>query len=516
MTAISDAITRATRLTGQLLAFARRQALQPVVFDVRQNMEMVSEMVGSITGARIVREVQLDDADCLVHADPNQFDTAIVNLAVNARDAMDGSGRLAVRVARVSGIPAVRGNPAVKGEFVAVSIADTGVGIPPPFLTQIFEPFFTTKSTGQGTGLGLSQVFGFAKQSGGEILVESEVGVGTVFTLYLPRAVQPAQQVDTPAADSAIAKGRGGRILIVEDNPDVALSVERTVEELGYAPQVVASAEQALSELARDATCFAAVFSDVVMAGMNGIDLGKAVRRLYPGLPFVLSSGYSYVLAMNPDHGFTLLPKPYALEELASTLDEAIAGAQPRQPAPPAPEWHATEQAAGQELLRQAQLDAMQVLDTDEEEAYDELTRMAAHFCDAPIALISLLDGDRQWFKSRVGTQLRETPREHAFCSHAIRLPQQVMVVNDASIDERFAGNPLVTGEPNIRFYAGAPLVTSDGHALGTLCVLDSQARSLQRGQIEMLQFLARQVVARLEVRRLARSGGGGGEGQGA
>jgi hypothetical protein len=127
----------------------------------------------------------------------------------------------------------VRGNPPVKGVFVAVSIADSGVGIPPPFLTQIFEPFFTTKSTGQGTGLGLSQVFGFAKQSGGEILVESEVGVGTVFTLYLPRAAQPAQQPDAPAADSAIAKGAGGRILIVEDNPDVALSVERTVEELG-------------------------------------------------------------------------------------------------------------------------------------------------------------------------------------------------------------------------------------------------------------------------------------------
>jgi GAF domain-containing protein len=122
-----------------------------------------------------------------------------------------------------------------------------------------------------------------------------------------------------------------------------------------------------------------------------------------------------------------------------------------------------------------------------------------------------LLDGDRQWFKSRVGTQLRETPREHAFCSHAIQSPQQVMVVNDASIDQRFADNPLVTGEPNIRFYAGAPLVTSDGHALGTLCVLDSQARSLQRGQIEMLQFLARQVVSRLETRQLARRASGAG-----
>jgi GAF domain-containing protein len=199
---------------------------------------------------------------------------------------------------------------------------------------------------------------------------------------------------------------------------------------------------------------------------------------------------------MNPDHGFTLLPKPYALEDLASTLKDAIAAASssPRPQASSAP--------------GQAQLDGMQVLDSDEEEAYDELTRLAARFCNAPVALISLLDGDRQWFKSRVGTRLRETPREHAFCSHAIQLPQQVMVVNDASTDARFAFNPLVTGEPHIRFYAGAPLVTSDGHALGTLCVLDSQARSLQRGQIEMLQFLARQVVSRLEARRLARSAG--------
>jgi GAF domain-containing protein len=237
------------------------------------------------------------------------------------------------------------------------------------------------------------------------------------------------------------------------------------------------------------------------------------VRRLYPTLPFVLSSGYSYVLAMNPDHGFTLLPKPYALEELASTLEEAIAGASapPRQAGPAAPEWHAPEQANNQELLRQAQVDAMQVLDSDEEEAYDELTRLAASFCDAPIALISLLDNDRQWFKSRVGTQMQQTPREHAFCAHAIQSPQQVMLVSDASVDARFADNPLVTGEPNIRFYAGAPLVTSDGHALGTLCVLDSQARSLQRGQVEMLQFLAREVVSRLEARRLARSTGGAG-----
>ena len=149
------------------------------------------------------------------------------------------------------------------------------------------------------------------------------------------------------------------------------------------------------------------------------------------------------------------------------------------------------------ELLRQAQLDVLEILDTDEEEAYDELTRLAAEFCEAPIALISLIDGDRQWFKSRVGMQI-----------HAIRTPHRLMLVNDATKDERFADNPLVTGDPNIRFYAAAPLVTATGHALGTLCVIDQVPRTLQGSQIEMLQFLARQVMERFEKRRLGGQSG--------
>ncbi len=154
------------------------------------------------------------------------------------------------------------------------------------------------------------------------------------------------------------------------------------------------------------------------------------------------------------------------------------------------------------ETSRLDALKALMILDSPEEKAYDDLTRFAAELCDAPIALITLVDDKRQWFKARVGLQVTETPREHAFCAHAIQDPSSVMIVTDATRDPRFASNPLVTGAPNIRFYAGAPLVTSTGHALGTLCVIDNRPRQLDAAQIERLQFLAAQVISKLEAQK--------------
>ncbi|UUX97229.1 PAS domain-containing protein [Aquabacterium sp. J223] len=190
MESISNSVTRATKLTGQLLAFARRQALQPVVFDAAQNTRAVGDMIASLAGARIDIAFDLPPHQCFVYADPSQFDTALVNLAVNARDAMDGQGRLTIRV-----VPADGGG---QGGLVAISMSDTGCGIAPEHLKRIFEPFFTTKTDGHGTGLGLSQVFGFAKQSGGDIDVHSELGRGATFTLYLPRAEPPALAGEAP------------------------------------------------------------------------------------------------------------------------------------------------------------------------------------------------------------------------------------------------------------------------------------------------------------------------------
>lgn len=156
------------------------------------------------------------------------------------------------------------------------------------------------------------------------------------------------------------------------------------------------------------------------------------------------------------------------------------------------------------ESARQAAVDSFG-LDPLEETAYDDLTRMAAEMCRMPIALISIVDGERQWFKSRVGLQATETPREFAFCAHAVQNPHEVMVVPDAALDARFASNPLVTGEPNIRFYAGAPLVTSEGQAIGTVCVIGNQPATLTEEQLDTLRFLSRQVMSKLEARRAER-----------
>jgi len=489
MGSISNAVARAAKLTGQLLAFARRQTLQPVVFDAAHNVTAIGDMVQTLVGSRIEITLETSDATeaaCMVDVDPGQFDTAVVNMAANARDAMEGVGRLHIRTRRVDGVPALRSAKAVPGEFVAVSVSDTGSGIAADRIDRVFEPFYTTKPVGQGTGLGLSQVFGFAKQSRGDVQVESEPGRGTTFTIYLPlarrrAAIAPEVDGDMTGFDSEAR----GRLLVVEDNHDVAHAAEATLVELGYQVSVAHGARHALQLLADEPAAYCAVFSDVMMAEMDGIRLARDIRRLYPSIPVLLCSGYSSVLASTEHHEFSLLPKPYSMAALSDALRHAIA-------------------AGNAEKARLADLAALAVLDTAQEDDYDRATRLAAGLFDAPIALVSLVDEQRQWFKSKVGLAVSETPREHAFCAHAITDPRQVMVVNDASQDARFADNPLVVGDPSIRFYAGAPLVTSWGHAIGTICVIDSRPREVDEKQLEALRKLAEEVVERLEKNRTA------------
>ncbi|GEP05352.1 PAS domain-containing hybrid sensor histidine kinase/response regulator [Methylobacterium oxalidis] len=324
--AIADTVDRAAKLTGQLLAFARRQALKPETFDASASVASIGDMVGTLTGARIHVVTRLPDRPCCVHADPSQFDTALVNIAVNARDAMQGEGELTITVEAAEGIPASRTEEAVPGPFVAVSVSDTGTGIPPAILDRIFEPFFTTKGVGQGTGLGLSQVFGFAKQSGGAVLVRSEVGRGTTFTLYLPRAEMPAAAPKPGSeADEAQVDGHGTCVLVVEDNAEVGRFATQTLEELGYSTVWVRDAEAALAELEKIPFRFDVVFSDVVMPGRDGVDLANEIRQRRPEMPIVLTSGYSHVLAKEGTHGFELLHKPYSVEQLSLMLSRVVA-----------------------------------------------------------------------------------------------------------------------------------------------------------------------------------------------
>ena len=321
MDAVSDTVDRAARLTAQLLAFARRQTLKPEVFDVGTRLAGMASMLDTLTGARIRIVTQKPDGACLVRADASQLDTALVN----ARDAMDGEGTLTFALACGRPKPAIRGHAGSPNPFVTVSVTDSGSGIDPDHVGRIFEPFFTTKAVGKGTGLGLSQVIGFAKQSGGDIDVASVVGRGTTFTLYLPQAERPVADAEEAAVqDEEVADPAGLCVLVVEDNVEVGRFCTQVLHDLGYGSLLVPSAEAALAEIEAVPFRFDAVFSDVVMPGMGGLELASRLRDLHPELPVILTSGYSHVLAQDDAHGFDLVRKPYSAHQLDAALRSAV------------------------------------------------------------------------------------------------------------------------------------------------------------------------------------------------
>ncbi|MCK1543068.1 response regulator [Bradyrhizobium sp. 147] len=318
ITAIADAVARAAKLTSQLLAFARRQTLKPEVFDVGQRMQSLHDMLATLLGPAIEIVTRLPAEPCLVNADAGQFETALINMATNARDAMQGKGRITFEVEAATTIPDTLA-PGAHG-YISVTVRDTGIGIPAARLGRIFEPFFTTKQVGHGTGLGLSQVFGFARQSGGEVTVASEVGQGSTFSLYLPRVpLELRPQRQAPSTAPAVA-GSGMSVLVVEDNIELANFAADGLTELGYSITLVDNATDALAELVVDADRFDVVFSDVVMPGMTGLDLAQAVRDRGIGVPVVLTTGYSQALSQDGAAEFDLVQKPYSIEELSGVL----------------------------------------------------------------------------------------------------------------------------------------------------------------------------------------------------
>ena len=319
-----DAMDVATRrgqdLTRQLLAFARRQRLNPVALSLHDRAAPVRELLKASLGGAIQLKVDIPSSVWSVEVDPGELELALLNLAVNARDAMPGGGSLTI-VARNVQLRRGEIDPDREGEFVAVTVRDTGVGIPPDILARVFEPFFTTKEVDRGTGLGLSQVYGFVEQSGGRLTVTSELGAGTNFTMYLPRTGKAVQaQAEPLEADAP----RGARVLVVEDNPDVAEVAAGLLEQLGSQARVVSSAEAALRAL-RGGERPDVLFSDIVMAGeMDGLALARCVRAEWPDLPILLTTGYSQK-AEKVAREFTILPKPYELPDLNRALGSVLA-----------------------------------------------------------------------------------------------------------------------------------------------------------------------------------------------
>jgi PAS domain S-box-containing protein len=325
--AIGDTADRAAKLTGQLLAFARRQTLEPQVFEIADRFDAIADMLVSITGTLVVVRFELPETSCRIRADVSQFETALVNLVVNARDAMNGEGTITIRLRCNAHKPAIRRHEAGIGKFVAVSLTDTGVGIAADDMEHIFEPFFTTKEVGKGTGLGLSQVFGFAKQSGGDVDVESVVGQGSTFTLYLPQSDEAGDEDATPGTHEEAVGGDGRYVLVVEDNISVGQFATQLLDDLGYRTAWVTSAEDALERLGVDGGGFDIVFSDVVMPGMGGVELARRLANDLPVLPVVLASGYSNTLAQGGVEGIELLRKPYSATQLSAALQRRIAWA---------------------------------------------------------------------------------------------------------------------------------------------------------------------------------------------
>lgn len=317
------AVMRGATLASQLLSFARKQPLAPIVINLERLLSDTTEILQSAIGEGVEFETRISGRLWNTNVDPNNLENALLNLAINARDAMDRQGKLTISIENADLAAAdVRSSPGLEaGQYVMLAVTDTGTGIPADVIEQIFDPFFTTKEDGHGTGLGLSMVYGFAKQSGGHILIDSTVGTGTTVKLYLPRCLQ-----EEAAARPASAIGMAGgteTILLVEDDNDVRETAAGMLSVLGYTVLEAPDAKNALAILETD-TAIDLLFTDVVMpGGSTGHDLAKIARELRPDLPVLFTSGYVQDAIVHDgrlDEGVELLGKPYTQLTMAQKI----------------------------------------------------------------------------------------------------------------------------------------------------------------------------------------------------
>jgi two-component system, NtrC family, sensor kinase len=316
---IKTAVERGASLTRQLLSFSQLRTVQPHVIDLCETVRQMKSMVERALRSDIELTVEAEELACLVSVDRGELDLAILNIAVNARDAMPdgGSFTISVRPVRLAGNAETGG---LNGEFVTLRFTDTGTGIDPDHLPRVFEPYFTTKHMGRGTGLGLSQVYGFARQAGGHASATSASVRGTTITIYLPRAkgaVQPPAAREQPAP-TVPAKSK--HVLLVEDNPEVRDVLVDMLRELGHKVDHAASAAEALERLNANPD-IDQVISDIVMpGGIGGVDLARSIRARYPKMPILLITGYSAKAPEGVKEGFIVMKKPFSLPELAAAL----------------------------------------------------------------------------------------------------------------------------------------------------------------------------------------------------
>ena len=308
---------RAAGLTQRMLAFARKQPLDPQPFDVVARARSLEDMLRRSIGENIELELELGTEPLVAVADSNQFENVMLNLVINARDALAGQGLIRLRAGRVQ---VERDHELAPGSYISVKVIDNGSGIPLELLGKVFEPFFTTKPQGEGTGLGLSMTYGFARQSGGSARIASEQGEGTEIELLLPEGQQPAEE---PEADPVqVQRGHAERILLVDDTDSVRMMVREMLLESGYQVVEATNAQQALLEL-HSGREVQLLLSDVGLPGMSGRELADAARALRPTLPVLFITGYTESAAVRDEflgEGMSLLPKPFSVHELLRSV----------------------------------------------------------------------------------------------------------------------------------------------------------------------------------------------------
>ncbi|KSB91903.1 hybrid sensor histidine kinase/response regulator [Caulobacter vibrioides] len=321
---------RAAGLTHRLLAFSRRQSLDPHALDINALVSSLQDLIRRTVTEQISVDIDLGAAEAAV-ADANQLESAILNLAINARDAMPEGGRLTISTSVAELDADMAPEDARPGRYVVVAVADTGVGMPAEVLDKVFDPFFTTKPIGQGTGLGLSMVYGFARQSGGSVRIQSRVGEGTSVKIYLPAAdgAVEAKAEDQPAD---VARGEGQTVLLVEDENAVRLLVREVLEDLGY-HAVEASDPQSAIAVLNSSSAIDLLISDVGLPGMNGRQLAEVARDRRPDLPILFITGYAENAAIRAGFlgsNMAMIGKPFALDTLAAKISEMMPEARAR------------------------------------------------------------------------------------------------------------------------------------------------------------------------------------------
>jgi signal transduction histidine kinase len=315
------AVARGTGLTRHLLAFSRRTPVNPESIDVAVHLKGLREMLNGSLGGDIQVEMKFDATVWPVEIDAGELELAILNLCLNARDAMAEGGAVTITADNVQ----VEGESGAQADYVKLCVIDTGCGMSPEALARAFEPFFTTKDVGKGSGLGLPQVYGFAHQSNGQVTIDSEVGLGTIVTLLLPRSLQtpvagPRAVDSSSGAPVRVDGARRGHVLLVEDDKEVSALTREMLSNLGFTVTHVTSGEAALGALA-NARAIDVVLSDIMMpGGVSGLELAREIRKRLPNLPVILMTGYVEAAARMEDGEFNLLLKPYSLEALAEAL----------------------------------------------------------------------------------------------------------------------------------------------------------------------------------------------------